>query len=846
MATLVFILLVLAGAIALAMSEARLWMWAGAVGLATVLWQTGLVQLGEPTSTWSALSVLAWAPAAVLAALAVPPIRRLLVVQPVFRMVQSILPKVSDTERQALEAGSVGFDAELFAGKPDWDKLRAVPPVVLTPEEQAFLDGPTEELCRMIDDWQIRARTKEIPRHIWSFVGRHGFLGMLISKEHGGLGFSAQAQSLILGKIASRSPDVSIIVMVPNSLGPGELIEKYGTDAQKHHYLPRLAKGEEIPCFALTGPTSGSDAATMRDIGIVAKGQWQGTETIGIRLTWDKRYITLAPEATLVGVAFRLADPDNLLGRGADVGITLALIPASHPGVDIGRRHLPSGAAFPNGPTSGRDVFIPLDWIIGGDKMAGHGWRMLMECLAAGRAISLPSSSAAAAKTVFRSTSAYARIRRQFGLPISRMEGIEEALGRMAETAYVIEAGRAVTSAMVARGEKPSVISAIMKYQTTERMRRTVNDAMDIHGGRAICDGPANYLQSAYQMVPVGITVEGANILTRTLITFAQGALRSHPFLYSEIQAAENPNRAAGLKAFEAAFSAHVGYAVSNAAGALFHNLTGGLFARAPDSAFATGEWYRQLSRQSRNFALVSDLTVATLGGGLKTRQRICGRMADALSELYLLSCVLKRYEDDGKPAGDRLLVEMCARNGLARFEDALTGVIDNFPSLPARVLLRALVHPLGRHYRPAGDGLTAKVVRLAVEPGELRDRLTRFIHVSTDVDNPTGLLEVTLQKTIAAEEAERKLERAIRLGTVSRNHGNDWFGEAVAKGVLTESEGQQLRELEALVARAIAVDHFDPAEVRPSFGAAPVDGSDAGRKGGKGTGLPPSSIAAE
>ena len=408
----------------------------------------------------------------------------------------------------------------------------------------------------MVNDWTIRHNDKEIPEEVWDFVKQHGFLGMLISKEHGGLGFSAQAQSLILGRIASRSPDVCTIVMVPNSLGPGELIEKYGTPEQKEHYLPRLAKGLEVPCFSLTGPTSGSDAATMRDVGYVTRGKHEGKEVVGIRLSWEKRYITLGPQATLVGLAFRLIDPENMLGRGEDIGITVALVPADHPGVSIGRRHLPSGSAFPNGPNWGDNVFIPIDWVIGGEKMVGQGWRMLMECLAAGRAISLPSSSAAGAKSLLRNTSAYARIRKQFDLPIGKMEGLEEPLARMVENAYVIEAARGVTASMVSRGEKPSVISAIMKYQTTERLRRSLNDAMDLHGGKAVCDGPSNYLQSAYQAMPVGITVEGANILTRSLITFAQGALRSHPYLYKEIQACQDVDEERGLAAFDAPFPA--------------------------------------------------------------------------------------------------------------------------------------------------------------------------------------------------------------------------------------------------------------------------------------------------
>ncbi|MGD9785775.1 MAG: acyl-CoA dehydrogenase [Hyphomicrobiaceae bacterium] len=815
----ILLILIAAGiAMALAMHRAPLWLWTVFAAAVLLVWQSGLHHGQHQTPGPGVLGFLAWLPVVGMGLLSLPAIRRSVLIEPLFKMVKGILPRVSDTETQALEAGTVGFDAELFSGEPDWNKLRAVPAIQLTSEERAFLDGPTEELCRMIDDWRVRFENKEIPEEIWSFVKKHGFLGMLISKAHGGLGFSAQAQSLILGKVASRSPDVSTIVMVPNSLGPGELIEKYGTDEQKHHYLPRLARGEEVPCFSLTGPTSGSDAATMRDIGYVTRGTHDGKETLGIRLSWDKRYITLGPKATLVGLAFRLFDPENLLGKGEDIGITVALIPANHPGVNIGRRHLPSGAAFPNGPNWAKDVFIPMDWIIGGQKMVGQGWRMLMECLSAGRAISLPSSSTAGAKAMLRHTTAYARIRKQFALPIAHMEGIEEPLARMVETAYVNEAARAVTAAMVARGEKPSVISALMKYQTTERMRQSVNDAMDIHGGRAICDGPSNYLQSAYQMVPVGITVEGANILTRTLITFAQGALRAHPYLYKEVQAAQNPDGRAGLAAFDEAFSGHVSFSLANVAGALFHNLTGGVFADAPDKAFGTADWYRQLSRSSRSFAVAADMMVAVLGGGLKTKQKLTGRMADALSELYMLSCVLKRFEDDGRPEADRVIVDLAARNGLHRFEQALGGVIDNFPSLPARLLMKAVVFPLGRRRKPAPDSLARKAVRSVLEPGAVRDRLTRDIFVSRDPKDPTGLLEVTLEKVVAAVPAERKLERAIREGTVRRFHGLDWFQEAADKGVITSAEADQLREVERLVSSVIAVDHFDPDEVRPNY----------------------------
>jgi len=457
-----------------------------------------------------------------------------------------------------------------------------------------------------------------------------------------------------------------------------------------------------------------------------------------------------------------------------------------------------------------------MDWVIGGARMTGQGWRMLMECLAAGRAISLPATSAAGVKAMLRATTAYARVRTQFGLPIARMEGVEEPLARLVEQAYATEAARGVTAAMVSRGERPAVISALMKYQTTERMRRAVNDAMDIHGGRGICDGPANYLQGAYQMAPVGVTVEGANILTRTLIVFAQGALRSHPYLYEEIRAARDPDAKAGLDIFEEAFSAHSAFALANVASALFHNLTGGFFGSVPSKAYGTAEHYRQLSRASQNFALVADMTIVLLGGALKRKQKLAGRLADALSELFIAACALKRYEDDGKPLNDDVIVALVAKNGLWRCEQALRGAIENFPVRSARILLRALVFPLGSHYKPASDDLAARAVRLALEPGNLRDRLTRDIHVSNDPDTPSGLLEAALAKVIASETAGKKLEQAIKAGLVRRFHGMDWIGAALGKGVVTESEAQLLRETEILVARVIAVDHFAPEEVAP------------------------------
>ena len=817
MSALIFLLVCFAAIVFLALRQAPLSIWAPSIAVLALMGQFGL-PFGEPVLSFSGGAWVGWVIAVILGAFAVPDVRRRIVVEPAYNALKKVMPRVSPTEQEALEAGTIGWDAEIFSGAPDWSRLHDVKPPSLSAEERDFLDGPTEELCRMVVDWDIRHTRKDIPPEVWKFVAAKGFLGMLISKEHGGLGFSAQAQSLIIGKIASRCPDVAVIVMVPNSLGPGELIERYGTDKQKTKFLKRLAQGKEIPCFALTGPTSGSDAAAMRDTGIVCKKRFEGKAVLGLNLTWAKRYISLGPNATLLGLAFQAYDPDGLLGGDEELGITVALIPTDHKGVEIGRRHLPGGVAFPNGPNWGEDVFIPLDWVVGGKEGIGQGWRMLMECLAEGRAISLPASSTAAAKAALRSTSAYARIRKQFGLPIGFMEGIEEPLARMVETAYVNEAGRSVTASMVSAGEKPSVISAILKYQTTDRMRRAVNDAFDIHGGRAICDGPSNYLQTAYQAVPVAITVEGANILTRTLITFAQGALRSHPWLYKEIQALRDPDAEQGIDAFEDAFSGHVAYMVANIFGSLFHNLTGGYFASAPAHARATRQWYRQLSRASRTFALIADVTVVNLGGGLKVKQKITGRLADALSELYLLSCVLKRFEDDGQPSADRKIVDFCAANCLYRFQQAIKGVLDNFPIRPIRYLMYPLAFPLGARKRPASDQLGKDLVRAVLQPGEVRDRLTRDIFIIDDPSDPQGLLEHTLTKLVAAEEADKKLEKAVRSDTIRRTHANDWIADAQEKDVITAQEAEALKDLEQLVARVIAVDHFDPKEVIPHY----------------------------
>jgi acyl-CoA dehydrogenase len=796
----------------LALRESPLWHWGVAVlaiGLLSGLSFPGTgISYGLGGGSWVILVI-----GAIMLALSVEAIRKPLLITPIYGAVKSILPKVSRTEQEALDAGTIGWDAELFSGRPDWSKLNAIRPLTLSAEEQAFLDNETETVCSMIDDWDIRNNRADLSPEVWQYLKDKGFLGMLIAKEHGGLGFHAQAQSMIVSKIASRSVAAGITVMVPNSLGPGELLEKYGTHEQKEKYLGRLAKGLEVPCFALTGVHSGSDAGGMRDYGTVTKGMYQGKEVLGVRLSFDKRYITLAPIATLVGLAFILQDPDNHLGRGKEIGITLALVPHDHPGVDIGRRHFPARQAFMNGPVRGKDVFIPMDFLIGGTDYAGQGWRMLMECLSTGRAISLPAIGSISIKQTLRTTSAYARVRRQFGIPVGIMEGVAEPLGEMVKRAYTFEASRRLTASMVDEGQRPAVISALLKYRTTEAMRESMDDAFDIHGGRAIQDGPSNYLFGAYMALPVAITVEGANILTRTLMTFAQGVLRAHPFLYKEIEAAQNKDKKAGLDAFDAAFGGHTKFMLRNIAASFLHGLSNGAFASTPNQGPMAG-WYRKLHRYSQDFALVADWTTVFLGGQLKRKQKISGRMADILSDLYLMSAVLRRFEDEGQIAEDKPLVDAIMEDLIASIEKSLGEVFANFPNGVFAWAMRFLCFPLGRHAKRASDRVNYRFVRSVLRPGAFRDRLTTGAYVSMDPNDITGVLEDAFIKVTEAEEIEAKFVKAARKGVIERRLDRDAIDDAVAAGVLSGNEAGIMRAADEATNRAVAVNDFAPDEL--------------------------------
>jgi len=749
--------------------------------------------------------------AAMVILLTVVPLRRQLISARVLGMLEKALPQVSQTEQEALDAGTVWWEAELFRGNPDWNKLLKYPNPALTAAEQAFMDGPAEELCAMVDEWKVTHELHDLPPEVWQFIKDKGFLGMIIPREFGGLGFSAYAHSQVVTKLASRSPTLAVTVMVPNSLGPAELLLHYGTEEQKRHYLPRLAKGQEIPCFALTSPEAGSDAASIPDFGIVCRGEYQGRkDVLGIRLTWDKRYITLGPVATLLGLAFQLRDPDGLIGSEKDVGITLALLPTTHPGVNIGRRHFPLNAAFQNGPNSGRDVFVPMEFVIGGRERCGQGWRMLMNCLAAGRSISLPSSSVGGAKLAARATGAYGRVRVQFKTPIGRFEGVEEALARIGGNTYIMDAARTMTAGAVDLGEKPSVASAIVKYHLTERARVIVNDAMDVHGGKGICLGPNNYLGRGYQQMPIGITVEGANILTRSLMIFGQGALRCHPYLLQYVQAAGETDRERGLAEFDRALFGHLGYMVGNALRSLWLGLTAG-HGKSVQGGDETRRYYQRLSQLSAGFAVTADAALLLLGGEIKRKEKLSARLGDVLSQMYLASAALKRFEADGRPAADLPLLRWSVEDALYKSQQAMNGVLGNFPSRALAVLVRFIAFPLGRPFAPPSDELGHRVAELLLEPGEARDRLTAGIFIPKDESEPVGALEAALASAIRCEGIEGRLRTAAKHGRIAGGGADELLKAGLRAGVISQEEADTLVRHNVLRNKVVMVDDFEP-----------------------------------
>ena len=726
-------------------------------------------------------------------------VRREALTRPILSLVEAALPGLSATENEAIDAGDTWWDAALFTGNPDWEQLLAVPPSVLTQEEQAFMAGPVETLCGMIDDWHMTWESHDLPQQAWDYLKQQKFFGIIIPREHGGLGFSNFAHSEIVRKIATRSVSAAVTAMVPNSLGPGELILRFGTAAQQAHWLPRLADGREIPAFGLTSAEAGSDAASMTDEGVVCRGMWQGKEVLGIRLNWRKRYITLGPVATILGLAFKLRDPDGLLGDQEDIGITVALVPTDLPGVSIGRRHIPSMQSFQNGPNEGKDVFIPIDHIIGGPERAGQGWKMLMSALAAGRGISLPSLSAAAGAFAAHTTGAYARIRSQFNLPIGRFEGIEERLARIAANAYLLDGARRLTCAGLDQGHHPAVISSILKLHATERMRVVINDAMDVHGGKGVIDGPNNYLGSQYRAIPVGITVEGANILTRSLMVFGQGAIRSHPYLLQEIRAVGDADRTQALADFDAVLWKHVGHALKTAIRAFVRNWSGGLFAPAPRAGRAT-RYYRQMSRYAAGFAFASDIAFLTLGGDLKRRELLSGRLGDILSELYLLSGALKRWDDEGRQADDLPLLAWCMESGFATIEQRFAEVIANFPVRPVGWMLRLFLLPFGRRRHGPSDRTIHQCAQIILEPCAARERLIDNVFIGGP-EEPVARLTEAFRLMVDTQPIHDRLRKARM---------RDW-SKAHASGAISDAELAQLQAADRAVADVIAVDDFAP-----------------------------------
>jgi acyl-CoA dehydrogenase len=790
---------------------------AGALAALTLASVAGLFLDGFGVVGWS-IAILWLAIAAIL--LIPNPLRVRWLSQPLLGLISGLLPRLSDTEAQALKSGTVGWDGELFSGHPDWNGLLAPTRVDLSEGETEFIDGPVETLCEMLDDWAITNEDYDLPESVWEFIRDQGFFGLVIPREYGGKGFSHTAHSEIVMKLSTRSVSAAVTVMVPNSLGPGELLVHYGTDEQKENYLPRLARGEVIPCFALTSPVAGSDAGAIPDKGIVCRGQWQGEEVLGLRVTWNKRYITLAPVATLIGLAIKVYDPDHLVGGDEVVGVTCVMVPRELEGVNAGARHLPMNTVFMNGPTWGDEVFIPMDQVIGGQQMLGKGWIMLLECLSIGRSISLPALATGAGKLASLTTGAYAYTREQFGRSVSQFEGVQEALEPVAGFTYQMNAARLFTAAMLDRGEHPSVPSALLKYRNTDLMRRVIDHAMDVVAGRGVITGPRNFLARAYQAVPIAITVEGANILTRSLMVFGQGAIRCHPFITEVIAAVENPKPEVALQQFDQTFYRLVANTVRNGLRAFALSWFGAFLERAP-AAGSLENYYRQLGRFSAGFALLTDVTLLSVGGGLKARQRLSGRMTDCLVHLYYGSAVIRHWHDQGYPEEQRPLVDWCLGSSLYGAQEALRAAIDDFPVVGLRWPLRWLVFPPGNsRLRGPDDDLGRTVSASIVEDGPLRDQISAGCFTSDDPEDALGRVLNAYRLARRTEEIRGRVNDAIRrrdedqVDSVPLLLGHqraelvDW---AVSSGIVDESERGLLLEALTALYDVIRVDAFDP-----------------------------------
>jgi len=809
MSGLTVVLLAIAVAWVMAYVGAPLLAWTLAVGL-LLLGLKGLGAIGATAFTVSGLLYLSLG-----TLLNLRPLRRAVITGPVFGVFKKVLPEMSSTEREALEAGDTWWEAEMFRGRPDWQKLLDFKYTPLTPEEQSFLDNECEALCKLCDDWKIEFEQKDLSPEVWAYIREKKFFAMLIKKEYGGLGFSANAQSAVVTKLASKSITMAVTVMVPNSLGPGELLMHYGTDAQKEQWLPGLVSGKEIPCFGLTGPEVGSDATAMPDLGTVCYGEHEGHKTLGIRLNFSKRYITLAPIATVVGLAFRLRDPEGLLGdkTKTDYGITCALIPAKHPGVEIGRRHYP-GAAFHNGTIHGRGVFIPVDWIIGGPAMAGKGWRMLVECLSAGRGISLPALSAAGGQTAYRMTGVYGRFRRQFKVSVGKFEGVQEATGRMAGYAYTLEAMRVLTASAVDHCA-PSVVTAIAKYHMTEMLRKIVSDGMDVMAGKAIQQGPRNFMATAYKTTPVAITVEGANILTRNLMIFGQGAIRCHEYVFPEMEAARDDD----LKKFDHLLFGHIGFSINRAVRGLTLGLTGAALARAP-VAGEMAPYFRRMERWSSCLAFCSDLTMGVLGGKLKFMERLSARLGDVLSQLYIASAVAKFYLEGSKSEAELAHARWALDHAMYEIAKAFEGFLDNFPVAWARGVMRVVVFPLGNHVRPVSDRLNAQVADLIMEDSDVRERLSWLVFRNGGPHDPIGRMELAWNVALRSEGAYLKFFKLANRGELAGDTVAERLKDAVNRNLMTREEADQAAEYDKVRFDVILTDDFSKEYIAGNYAA--------------------------
>ncbi len=767
-------------------------------------------------SLFNIIGIVSWLLFAVIALpINIDTIRQQFISMPLLAIFKKIMPQMSSTEQEAIDAGTTWFDADLFRGDPDWQKLHNYPRPRLSSQEKAFLDGPVEQVCAMVNDWHITHEIADLPPEIWQFLKENKFFAMIIKKQYGGLEFSAYAQSRVLQKLTGVSSVLASTVGVPNSLGPGELLQEYGTKEQQDYYLPRLAKGEEIPCFALTSPEAGSDAGSIPDVGIICHGQFNGKVVLGMKLTWDKRYITLAPIATVLGLAFKLQDPEQLLSEQQELGITCALIPTDLSGITIGRRHFPLNIPFQNGPTQGSDVFVPLDFIIGGPDMAGQGWRMLVECLSVGRAITLPSNSAGSIKATALATGAYSRIRRQFKMPIGKMEGIEEPLAKIGANAYLMDAVTTMSTGAIDLGEKPSVISAIAKYHLTERMRSSIIDAMDIHGGKGICMGPNNYLARTYQGAPIAVTVEGANILTRSMIIYGQGAIRCHPYVLAELEAANNSDNEQALNDFDHALFGHIGFSISNISRSLWCSITGSRFLGSPYND-ETCRYYQLLTRFSANLAMLSDISMLSLGADLKRKERISARLGDVLSQLYLASATLKRYNDEGRNTADFPLVQWAVEDCLYNIQHAIDELISNFPNKIVGKVLRVVIFPLGTWLKKPNDEISHKVAQLLQTPGSARTRLGQGQYLTRDGCNIFGRLEQVLEDIINCEPIYEKVCRELNK-KLPFYHLDKVAELGLTNNIISKVEAELLTTAEIGRQWVIAVDDFDNKDMTSS-----------------------------